>query len=195
MSFSYIASEMITGAARTLFCLEWADWAEFAGINLSGCEISNVAPPTPPNYVANAAYLIGQIVAMNTDRGDARSLVQKAVEADNMLMEDWSGHNSEHFGSDLAMMALGHGVSWFDDHNKFDLKLPFGWDQDGWPDDMCDPFYKDCKVKHAHILACNNECISRLVVPVDWDEGQVLNRVIRFDLYGSREATAVEFDS
>lgn len=32
--------------------------------------------------------------------------------------------NHRDFGHHVAMMALGHGVSWFDDHAKFQLKLP-----------------------------------------------------------------------
>ena len=31
---------------------------------------------------------------------------------------------AESFGHYLAMMALGHGVSWFDDHAEFPLKVP-----------------------------------------------------------------------
>ena len=30
----------------------------------------------------------------------------------------------EHFGRDLAMQAMGTGVSWFDDHKKFPIKIP-----------------------------------------------------------------------
>lgn len=32
----------------------------------------------------------------------------------------------DEFGSDLAMMGLGTGVSWFDDHANFELKMPRG---------------------------------------------------------------------
>lgn len=35
-----------------------------------------------------------------------------------------NGEYAREFGHYLAMQALGHGVSWFDDHARFDLTVP-----------------------------------------------------------------------
>ena len=50
------------------------------------------------------------------------AVLWQASEADKgaPIDSDYAGE----FGHDLAMQAMGHGVSWFDDHHKFPLKVP-----------------------------------------------------------------------
>lgn len=54
------------------------------------------------------------------------SLYGKALKSDEKELEeyDFDSELAESFGHYLAMMALSHGVSWFDNHKKFDLVIP-----------------------------------------------------------------------
>lgn len=51
-------------------------------------------------------------------QGGMYALAERAEQADGVAPDP------EHFGRDLAMQAMGHGVSWFDDHKKFPIKIP-----------------------------------------------------------------------
>jgi hypothetical protein len=46
------------------------------------------------------------------------------LSVDGVRTDGASDSYYEDFGHYLAMMALGTGVSWFDDHEKFPLKVP-----------------------------------------------------------------------
>lgn len=55
-------------------------------------------------------------------RADIKALEKVDEHLDEKLQDEaWL----ESFGSDLGMQIMGHGVSWFDDHAKFPLKLPY----------------------------------------------------------------------
>jgi hypothetical protein len=51
-------------------------------------------------------------------------LLAKAAKADMYGSEYIRDEYARDFGHYLAMMSLGHGVSWFDNHARFDLKVP-----------------------------------------------------------------------
>jgi hypothetical protein len=55
---------------------------------------------------------------------DIDDLLEKAANADGMDDDDITDEYADTFGHYLTMMALGHGVSWFDDHSTFPLKVP-----------------------------------------------------------------------
>jgi len=75
------------------------------------------APETPPLAYALAGELWALLENLNSC--SVYVLAESAALADRVREID-----PEEFGSDLAMQAMGHGVSWFDDHARFDLKVP-----------------------------------------------------------------------
>lgn len=114
--------EILNALARTAWALAWADWAEENGESLSGLDIVDAAPATPAS-----AMEWGRAVLLATEELNGVSIddvLRRAADADET--EPDSGY-AEDFGSDLAMMVMGHGVSWFDDHARFPLKKPDAW--------------------------------------------------------------------
>ena len=106
----------VEGAARAVWVQAWADHQESKGKALRG-ELMHQAPATPLSAYVWAGELMGRIAEKN--KTSIHVLAVRAAEADGT-----TDINVEEFGHYLAMQALGHGVSWFDDHAKFPLKLP-----------------------------------------------------------------------
>lgn len=109
--------------ARTLWISAYASYADEnprkRGIVRArgGDDWMRIAPDTPPAAHRAAAELGELFVAKN--RGNTlNQLAIRAGEADGSLVDD------EDFGHYLAMMAMGEGVSWFDDHERFDIEVP-----------------------------------------------------------------------
>jgi len=121
----------IEGAARAFFVSAYADFcenqaskgddADDATYYISagpGEDWADVAPAnTPPNAYALAGELWAGLYHLNGAAGPY-TLVNNAQAADG------AEPDAEEFGHYLAMEAMGHGVSWFDDHARFDLKVP-----------------------------------------------------------------------
>lgn len=86
-----------------------------------------------PWAYCEAYRLCGQIQALNLGLGPG-ALVFLAYAADDA---GESGPPSREycmgFGHCLVMEALGHGVSWFDDHAEFELHFPVHFEIDPWP--------------------------------------------------------------
>ena len=91
------------------------------------------AAPLTPEAAGVAAVLLAAEIADMNDAGWIEQLAERAYEADVKAGGErfpWDKQGShylryaEEFGSDLALMALGHGVSWFDGHADFPLKVP-----------------------------------------------------------------------
>lgn len=132
----------IQGAARAFFVSAYADHCEEAdstdneltederdersSLPRPGADEdwNDYAPETPPNAYA----LAGELWAMleHANGCSVYVLAERAAKADGTDTADdgKGGVDPEEFGSDLAMQAMGHGVSWFDDHKRFDLKVP-----------------------------------------------------------------------
>jgi len=126
--------------ARTMFVSAWADREEECGRSHPGQELAEVAPPgTPDAAVAAADRLVEDMERANGGL-DLDTLFRLAVLADEKdkaaragkpfvraeaeaLFGD--GGLAAEFGSDLAMEALGTGVSWFDDHARFEMQVPY----------------------------------------------------------------------
>lgn len=126
------AKDILSGMANILFAQAWADLQEQEHeISLSG-EITDYVPePVDPAALKKAQEIIKQIEKLNGK--SIEELFHDALVADgwtdNELDSGWQhkgrfGNTAEEFGSDLGMQSIGHGVSWFDDHQKFPLKLP-----------------------------------------------------------------------
>lgn len=128
----YIEDKIIEGIARTLFVCTYADGIDSGDLEGPaagpGQDWMDIAPPTPHSAFNTAWRLAGKLEQANGM--GILSLIYKADAADRGLkFGDLLGREdcfkyAKDFGSDLAMMALGHGVSWFDDHAKFDLEVP-----------------------------------------------------------------------
>lgn len=125
----------LEGAARAFFVTAYADYVEEghstdndltpderkARLKLprppGGKDWMDYAPTTPPNAYALAGELWAGLYHLNGEAG-LYSLALRAEAADGVAPD------SEMFGHYLAMQAMGHGVSWFDDHAKFEIKIP-----------------------------------------------------------------------
>jgi len=135
-SDSTFRDEWLEGAARAFFVTAYADYVEeanstdndlthderMARLALPRAKAKqdwmNVAPTTPPNAYALAGELWAKLEHEN--KCNVYQLAALATLADGNK-EDI---DADSFGHYLAMQAMGHGVSWFDDHEKFDLKVP-----------------------------------------------------------------------
>jgi hypothetical protein len=102
----------------------------FSNLNWSG-----VAPPTPPWAYAAAEALYEVFEKINDESmnalyatAEAAELAEERAQAAGGPAFDLPDFDSpemhEFFGHCLAMQAMGHGVSWFDEYATFDLKFP-----------------------------------------------------------------------
>lgn len=121
----------LQGIARAMWVSCWADRQEEKGKRLQG-ELMDLAPKTPMRFLLEAARFIGNLEAVN--RLHHACLISRAYAADNLLhvgTETWDDSAWVHdedfhrdFGHYLAMQAMGHGVSWWDDHASFTITVP-----------------------------------------------------------------------
>lgn len=125
---------IITGMARALFVLEWADREEEAGRVYPGQALEQVAPETPREAFDAAHNLCGRFEQANGT--NIHALLWQAAVADRKPHEYPGDRYAEGFGWDLTLEALGHGTSWFDDHSRFPLCFPrfeFNWEPEDAP--------------------------------------------------------------
>lgn len=119
--------EIRYGMARALWVTAYADAVEddpdleemgypAAG---PGEDWVDVAPMTPPS-AESAAFRLSEMIERANGVG-IDDLFGEAAIADGVTVDDL---DAEEFGHYLAMQALGHGVSWFDDHATFGIEIP-----------------------------------------------------------------------
>jgi len=108
---SQLRDEIVASMARTLFVVAWAQREEEKGRTYPGQDLMDVAPKTSPKAEAAAKKLALEIEEMNDASLDAL-LVLASMQPGKHYKESYSYD----FGYGLAMQALGHGVSWWDDH-------------------------------------------------------------------------------
>lgn len=131
--------------ARAFFVSAWADNEEENGRNYPGKDLMEVAPETPEFVVRFAYKFLGRIEQANDT--NIYALVEQAAVADRYPKDDilqftrenrlasyqnattraisaTNGKYVSDFGHYLAMEGLGHGVSWFDDHGRFEIEIP-----------------------------------------------------------------------
>jgi hypothetical protein len=134
-SDSTFRDSWLEGAARAFFVSAYADYVEeghstdndltdderAARLDLArprgGQAWSDFAPENPPNAYALAGELWNALHTANGEAG-VYSLALRAEAADG------EAPDPEKFGYYMAMQAMGHGVSWFDDHKDFPIEFP-----------------------------------------------------------------------
>jgi hypothetical protein len=125
-----LEGEILDGMARTLFLLAYADFVEREiedGNNVDdlprpggGEDWDDYAPETPLS--AREAATTAAIALCGQNGCALPELYRRAMIAcGDARCQRAKEHTPEAFGSDLAMMVTGQGVSWFDDHARFPL--------------------------------------------------------------------------
>lgn len=128
------------GMARTLWVMAYADYsgqwheefdeAEMEGVDPpeqagGGEDWNDVAPATPRAALKAADDLVA--LYEKTEKAPVWTLFVTALYVDRNMVDEYALEGkdldvAEEFGGDLAMMALGTGVSWFDDHKEKNKK-------------------------------------------------------------------------
>jgi hypothetical protein len=134
-SDSTFRDAFLEGAAKAFFATAYADYVEEADSTDNDLDEvarnarANCARPGPgedwmdylPEIPPNAYALAGELwAALHAANGEA-GVYSLALRAEAV---DGKAPDPEQFGHCLAMEAMGHGVSWFDDHAKFKIKIP-----------------------------------------------------------------------
>jgi hypothetical protein len=115
--FSSSALELFTeGAARAFYAQAWATRQYERGRSLTGRNILDAAPATPLSAYVEAGVLVGKIEELN--RKNIYMIFAEASKADGRDVD------VVELGHYFALQALGEGVSWFDSHASFPVKLP-----------------------------------------------------------------------
>ena len=141
-----IRSEIVDGMAVILWGSAWADHAEeHRCTSTSGRHIEDIMPPIPSKAKQTASEIAKKYESLN--HMSLEKIYAVALAADGGGVGDVS---PERFGGDLAWMAMGAGVSWFDDHEEFPLKEPHFENYEL-------RFYADEKCKDDGLPACK-EC-------------------------------------
>lgn len=86
----------------------------------AGGDWMDYLPPVPEAAYEDARAFERALVEVNRVRG-IDDLVRRAASADGVEPDDI---DEEEFGHYTMMPAMGHGVSWFDDHADFALRVP-----------------------------------------------------------------------
>jgi hypothetical protein len=156
-----VSDAFVNGMARILWGNAWADHAEEHDcFNLSGQEVTEVMPEIPEVVYRKAERLSGAIEQANGLSLPAIFSQAMKAEGKTVEHEDYWGADAEGFGSYLAHMAVGSGVSWFDDHAEF--KLSLGTDAE--PRDLVVPETDiACELQLFAGDTCENESRSGLV--------------------------------
>lgn len=113
-----IENWMIDGVAEGYWLDAWASGMERAGLGRDlPRSITLTSADLPPRTVSRAATLFGAALELaNGVRLEA--LFLRALDADQTDVRPGE------LGYYLVMQALGHGISWTDDHACFDVLLP-----------------------------------------------------------------------
>lgn len=152
-----INANIINGIATVLWGDAWAQHIENARDegrgacrSLSGVKIEDVMPEIP-KAAKQRAMLLARAYGKANGEVCVADLLVAAYRADECFDEDYLDEDllndvheldsyQEEFGNNLAWMAMGHGVSWFDDHEDFPLEVPHveNYDLQMWATDHCE---------------------------------------------------------
>lgn len=115
--------QIIDAMARAMFVTTWADRMEERGLGhkLSGQKLMDIAPKTSRDALAAAKKLAAMFAEAN-EGASMSDLYARALNVAGKHEGDTSPHS---FGHYMAMEAMGHGVSWTDNHPEFKVNIPF----------------------------------------------------------------------
>lgn len=141
-SDSTFRDAFLLGAAKAFFVTAYADFVEEghstdneltdderkARLALprpgAGQDWMSYAPELPPNAYALAGELWAALEAANKESVYVLAAHAAKADAGGNDMASVNDIDAEDFGHYLAMQAMGHGVSWFDDHEEFEIEIP-----------------------------------------------------------------------
>lgn len=108
--------EILDGMARAMFVTTWAHEQEEKGRSFSGKDLMDVAPATSRDAKWAAIHLANHIIARNK--------VEHLTDLYARALAAGGRGDAKTFGHYVAMEAMGHGVSWFDNNPEFDIDIP-----------------------------------------------------------------------
>jgi hypothetical protein len=111
--------DIVQSIARTLFVNAWADREEELGRSHGGQELFDIAPKTSRAAQDDAWRLVGMFEALN--HMNIWAISAKVLKGAGLPDNE---KNQAELGYLLTMEALGHGVSWMDDHDDHGLEVP-----------------------------------------------------------------------
>jgi hypothetical protein len=114
-----LRDEIIQAAARALFVDAWDSSEREEGRGVRGGALEDAAPDTIPSAFEAAEQLIVEFEVLNTKAVDEMYTFAAAA-----LGKHYERPTPRLFGHYTAMQALGHGVSWSDDHPDPGFELP-----------------------------------------------------------------------
>lgn len=123
--------DIAEGMARGLWLAAYSSFAEEANDPdfpraRQGQDWDDVAPETPE--IADEAALALAKLYVDANHVTLDGLYGRATLANGQDEDD--SDQAYMFGFYLSQMAIGSGLSWFDDHARFDLKKPFFFEVD-----------------------------------------------------------------
>ena len=110
--------EFIESAAAGFWAPAWATAAEEEGESFSGVDIMDVMPPPPEEARKAARQLAKRMAELNEP---LPKLWKRAATAPG---KHFAEPTVQDFGHYAAMRAVGHGVSWEDDHPDIGIRVP-----------------------------------------------------------------------
>lgn len=112
-----VEREMFEGIVDGIWLDAWAQALEEEGKSPPRSITRETAPPAP-----ESARKLAEAFARNLEEANNTSLLRIYQRASDAEGEDV---DAESLGFDLTMQAMGHGISWFDDHAEFNVVLPY----------------------------------------------------------------------
>lgn len=115
-------NEVFESMARTMWVLFWADEMERKAEDgkplpwPGGAEIFDYAPETPDMAYCEAYRFVGMVEHAN--KMNIHALMWRVL---GEYPKDEEVNKLAHY---LVMEAIGHGVSWMDDHDEHGIELP-----------------------------------------------------------------------
>jgi hypothetical protein len=138
--FDNLPCDIRAGMANLFWWSAWADRQDelreegLESANLVATEISQVADdPTEQQRIEVKAHVAKVAKAIEkANHAKLPTLYKRAIKANHdAAKKDGTPYipgpraSEDQFGSTLAHSSMGSGVSWFDDNEKFDLKMPY----------------------------------------------------------------------
>jgi len=123
-----LESEITEGIARALWVTAYADWvrnlpaAQKRELGAGPGEDWTDVAPENPRTAYDAAAQLERLFAQANAGAAMVDLLADAMEADGKKSAGFA--YAHRFGHYMAMQALDHGVSWFDDHAQFAVNFP-----------------------------------------------------------------------